>query len=157
MCLDFRPINAVEGRGLHELVAASVQIGKKYPNMKMEDFFQRFPSRYVTKSVIHDVATSAKETIKVLFAESIKQSGLGCTLDLWSDDFKSNSYMAMTANLLLLREDCIQQKPLVFHMGLVPDTVKSKTVIKDRVVDVFKDFGVGQQELKANVVFTTDR
>lgn len=42
-------------------------------------------------------------------------------------------------------------------MGLVPDTVKSKTVIKDRVVDVFNDFGVGQRELKANVVFTTDR
>lgn len=79
--------------------------------MKMEDFFL---SRYVTKSVIHDKTTSAKETIKVLFAESIKQSGLGCTLDLWSDDFKSNSYMAMTANLLLLREDCIQQKPWVW-------------------------------------------
>lgn len=123
----------------------------------MDDFLAQFPSRDVAKSVITDLAIRAKGAIKVIFEESIKQGDLDCTLDLWTDNFKSNTYMAMTANVFLLRDTCIEQKRLVFHMNLVADIVKSKQVIKERIINVFNDFGVGTQELNTNVTFTTDR
>lgn len=150
-----RPFNAVECPGLQKLAEAAVEIGKKYPNIKLNDFLAQFPSRDVAKSVITDLAIRAKEAIKVIFEESIKH--LGCTLDLWTDNYKSNTYMAMTANVFLLRDTCIEQKRLVFHVNLVADIVKSKQVIKERIINVFNDFGVGTQELNTNVTFTTDR
>lgn len=157
VCLDLRPFNAVECLGLRELVMAGVEIGKKNPTIKMEDFLSQFPSRHSTKSVVSDLAIRAKAAIRVLFKDCIEQGGLGCTLDLWTDNYKSNTYMAMTANLFLLRETCIEQKRLVFHMGLVEDIVKSKQVVKTRIINVFNDFGVNADEMKKNVTLTTDR
>lgn len=157
VCLDLRPYNAVECIGLRELVMAGVEIGKKFPTIKSADFFSQFPSRYSTKGVIADMAIRAKSAISVVFEESIKQGGLGCTLDLWTDNFKSNSYMAMTANVFLLRDTHIEQKRLVFHMGLVEDIVKSKQVVKTRIINVFNDFGVNADGIKKHVTFTTDR
>lgn len=63
----------------------------------------------------------------------------------------------MTANVFLLRETCIEQKSIVFHMGYVADIVKSKEVIKLRIIKVFGDFGVSVQDLKEKVTLTTDR
>lgn len=157
VCLDFRPIYAVECPGLIEFVAAGFEIGKKYPTLKKDDFIANFPTRYLAKNCIKELAARAKMAIKVIFEESMKQGGFGCTLDLWTDNFKSNTYMAMTANVFLLRDTQIEQKRLVFHMDLVAEIVKSKDVIKERIINVFNDLGVGIQELKKYVTFTTDR
>lgn len=157
VCMDLRPINAIECSGLRELIWTGIELGKKYPVLTAEDFFQFFPSRNTVKSIIADEAIRAKNAIKILFRNSIKQGGLGCTLDLWSDSFKSNSYMAMTANVVLVSETCIQQKPLVFHMGYIEDIVKSKQVVKSRIIEVFNEFEVSTLEMKENVTITTDR
>lgn len=157
VCIDLRPFNAVECSGLRELILAGVELGKKYPTMKTDDFLHIFPSRKTVKTIITKEATFAKDVIKSLFKEAIKQNGLGCTLDLWTDKFKSNSYMAMTANMFLIRETGIEQKGIVFHMGYVDDIVKSKQVIKSRIIQVFDGFEVSTQQLKDYVTFTTDR
>lgn len=157
VCLDLRPFNAVECTGLRELITAGVKLGKKYPQIKLENFLENFPSRNTVKAIIADEANRAKAAIKIVFKEALKQGGLGCTLDLWTDRFKSNTYIAMTANVFLLRETCIEQKSIVFHMGYVADIVKSKEVIKLRIIKVFGDFGVSVQDLKEKVTLTTDR
>lgn len=157
VCMDLRPFNALECSGLRELFLAGTELGKKYPTMQNKDFLEIFPSRHTVKTIITDEASRAKEAIKILFRESIKQGGLGCTLDLWSDKFKSNTYMAMTANVYLIRDDHIEQKRLVFHMGYIADIIKSKEVVKSRIVEVFRDFEVSTEEIRENVTFTTDR
>lgn len=42
-------------------------------------------------------------------------------------------------------------------MGNLTDIVKSKAVIKSKIVEVFADFGITEAEIKDYVVFTTDR
>lgn len=106
--------------------------------MKTENFLQIFPSRKSVKTVITKEAQRAKEAIKILFREAIKQNGFGCTLDLWTHKFKSDTG--------------INQKSVVFHMGYVDDIVKSKQVIKFRVIDVFHDFEVSMEEMDTSLL-----
>lgn len=157
VCIDIRPFYAIECSGLQDLLLAANEIGKKYPQMSADEFLKLIPSRNTVKATVTDGADYARDAFKILFRESIQQGGLGCTLDLWTDSYKSNTYMAMTANVLLIRATCVEQKRLVFHMGHVTDIVKSKGVIKSRIIEVFDDYEVTAQEIKEYVTFTTDR
>lgn len=157
ICMDLRPFNALECTGLQELVWVATELGKKYPTITRERFFQLFPCRNTVKSIISDGAVRAKNEMKVLFKKSMEQDGLGCTMDMWTDRYKANTYMAMTANVFLIRDDFIEHKRLVFHMGQIADIVKSKEVVKARIIDVFRDFDVSTQEMKEKVTLTTDR
>lgn len=157
VCLDFRPFHAIDCTGLRDLALASFELGKKYPNMKNSEFLEHLPCRNTVKKYVADEAIIAKTKIKALFAEAIAQGGLGCVLDLGSDKYNSNSYLAMTANVFLLRDDSIEHKGVIFHMGLIPDLVKSKEVIKSRILEVFAEYDVDPNAIKNFVTFTTDR
>lgn len=63
----------------------------------------------------------------------------------------------MTANMFLVVEDGIIQKRVVFHMGRIEEIVKSKEVIRARIIEVFRDYGLAEDEIKKYVTFTTDR
>lgn len=157
VCVDLRPFNAVECSGLRDLILASVELGKKYPKIKSEDISKVLPSRKTVKSIITKEANKAKDAIKILFKNAIEQNGFGCTLDLWTDKFNSNTYMALTANIPFIRDTGIEQKSVVFYMGYFDDIVKSKELVRSRIIKVFCDMGVSNDELKENVTFTTDR
>lgn len=157
VCSDFRPFYAVECIGLRGLVVAGFNLGQKHPAMKTVEFLGHFPSRQTVKRYVADEAVRAKTAMKTLFRESINQGGLGCVMDLGSDRYNSNSYLAMTANVFLLRENSLEHKGVIFHMGLIPDLVKSKEVIKSRILEVFAEFDVSPSEIKEFITFTTDR
>lgn len=137
---------------------AGVRLGKKNPKMSMNDLARIFPSRNTVKTVVESEAQRAKESIKILFRKAIDQSGgFGCTLDLWNDKIKHNSYLAITGNMFFANEHNIDQRRVVFHMGCMEELVKSREVIRSRVIEVFKDYGVTEKEIKECVTFTTDR
>lgn len=153
--LDLRPFYALECQGLLELVMAGVKLGKKYPSMTIDELKKNFPSRNSVKKMVSSEAECAKDLIKKLFEKSKINGGFGCTLDLWSDQYKHYTYMAMTANMFLLVEDGITQKRVVFHMGRIEEIVKSKEVIRTRIIEVFRDYGLSEDEIKKYVTFTT--
>lgn len=155
--LDLRPFQAVECPGLLDLVMAGVNLGKKYSDMTIDGLRQIFPSRNTIKGTVLSEALIAKDLIKELFKKAIENGGFGCTLDLWSDSYKFRSYLAMTANMFLLEGNAIIQKRIVFHMGIIDEIVKSKAVIRKRIIDVFRDFGLAEEDIKQYVIFTTDR
>lgn len=157
ICMDLRPFKAVECDGLQELVMAGVKLGKKYPKLSMADLKRSFPTRNTVKNMVTSEAHDAKESIKALFKQAIKNGGFGCTLDLWSDNYKHNSYLAMTANMYLVEGDQVIQKRIVFHLETIGEIVKSKEVIRQRIIDVFQDFDVNEEDIKRYVTFTTDR
>lgn len=157
VCLDLRPLRAVECPGLLDLVMAGVNLGKRYPNMTIDDLKQILPTRNTVKTTITSEAQIAKESIKILFQKAIANGGLGCTLDLWTDSYKQRSYLAMTANMILVEEGRNVQKRIVFNMSTFQKIVKSKAVIRKKIIDVFADFGVSQEAIKNYVIFTTDR
>lgn len=155
--LDLRPFRSVECPGFHEIVMAAVQIGQKYPNLTRDDLISNFPGRKTIKETVSAVAHESKEHMKYLLRSAIDQGGLGCTLDLWTDRFKHNTYMALTANFCIVQDEHIEQKRLIFYMGNITEIVKSKPVIKSHIIDTFADFNITEEEIKAFVVFTTDR
>lgn len=63
----------------------------------------------------------------------------------------------MTANMYILRNEGLENKRLVFHMGHITEIVKSKELIRARIIDVFRDFDVTEDEIRAKITFTTDR
>lgn len=155
--LDLRPLKSVECPGLLDLVMDGVSLGKKYPDMTIDDLKKVFPTRNTVKSTLKSEAKIAKDSIKALFQKAIENGGFGCTLDLWSDNYKYRSYLAMTANMFLLEGDAIVQKRIVFEMTEIDEIVKSKAVIRQKIIDVFADFGLSEEDIKNYVTFTTDR
>lgn len=116
-----------------------------------------FPGRKAVKNMVAIDAIESKEIITNLFRQAITQGGFGTTLDLWTDKFKHNTYMAMTANFYHAGNDGIDHNRFVIFMDNVTDIVKSKGVIKSKIIEVFADFGVNENEIKSYIVFTTDR
>lgn len=114
VCMDLRPIYAVECDGLQELFKAGIEMGQKHPKMSMENVMKHFPSRKSVKTMIEAEACDAKEKIEIIFKEALADGGFGCTLDLWSDRYKHNSYLCMTANVYTSTDECIEQKRIVF-------------------------------------------
>lgn len=155
--LDLRPFQAVECPGLLELTMADVNLGKRYQNMTIDDLYHVFPTRNTIKDMVKADAENAKDSIKILFRKAMNNGGFGCTLDLWSDSYKYNSYLAMTADMFLVEGNEIVQKRIVFHMGKIAEIVKSKEVIRRRIIDVFREFGLTEEDIKLYVTFTTDR
>lgn len=157
VCLDLRPFRSVECLGFYEIIMAGVKLGQKYPNLTRDDVISNFPGRKTVKEKVTAEALDSKEQMKCLLRRAIDQGGLGCTIDLWTDRYKHNSYMAMTANFGVVQDEYIEQKRFVFYMGNITEIVKSKPVIKTHIVNTFADFGITEEEIKTSVVLTTDR
>lgn len=157
VCMDLRPMHALEGEGLREIFKEGIELGKKYPKVSTESLMANFPSRKSVKSIIANEANDAKQNIKVIFKSAIKAGGFGCTIDLWSDKYKHNSYMGMTANVYISTDDCIELKRIVFNMEHITEIVKSKDLIKSKIIGVLNDFDVSREEIKNSITFTTDR
>lgn len=155
--LDLRPFYSVECPGFEEMISAAMRIGQKYPNLTKDDLIKNMPGRKEVKQMITTEAHDSKEQMKCLLRKAINQGGLGCTYDLWTDNYRHNTYMAMTANFCIVEDTHIQPKRIVFYMGHLKDIVKSKEVIKAKIVDVFADFEINETEIKECVLFTSDR
>lgn len=157
VCLDLKPLRAIEGDGIRELLKSAIELGKKYQNVNTENLVEKFPSRKVVKSLIAAEAYNAKESIKAIFKLAIAEGGFGCTLDIWSDKYKHNSYMGMTASVYSSTNERIEQKRIVFGMEHITEIVKSKHLLKSKIVAVFEEFDVSPEEIANYITFTSDR
>lgn len=93
-------MNAIEGDGVREIFMAGIEFGKKYPKMNTENLAAYLPSRKSVKTKITQQADDAKQRIKAIFKLAVAEGGFGCTRDMWTDKYKHNTYMAMTAEYL---------------------------------------------------------
>lgn len=157
VAVDLRPLRAIECPGLLELVMAGVELGKKFPDMTIEDLKRELPTRNTVRNTLMTEAESSKAAIKELFQKAMKNGGFGCTLDLWSDNYKFNSYLAMTANMYFVENEKVIQKRIVFHIDRIDEIVKSKDFIRAKIIEIFRSYGISQQDIKKYITFTTDR
>lgn len=157
VCLDLRPMYALEGDGIRELFMAGFKMGKRYPKMSVENLMEHFPTRKSVKTVIATVANDAKQKIKAMFKSAIEEGGFGCTVDMWTDKHRHNTYMGMTANVYISTDECIEQKRIVFNMEHISEIVKSKDLLKSKIVGIFNEFDVTPEEIKNYITLTTDR
>lgn len=157
VCFDLRPMYAVDCDGAREFFMAGVALGKKYPKTSTDQLMQFYPSRKSVKTEIKYIASEAKQRVKnVLNCALTQAGGFGCTLDLWSDKYRHSSYMAMTANVYLPTDECIEIKRIVFAMEHITEIFKSKELIKTKIIGTLANFGVSEEDMK-KITFTTDR
>lgn len=96
--------------------------------------------------------------LEKILRETIEHSsGFACTLDLWSDDFRQKSYLAVTAHTKCTGNDAIKHDRLVIEMKEVPDECKTKEVIEREVFNALTQYGITEEQIKNNVEFVTDR
>lgn len=158
VCEDLRPYSAIEGRGVFELIAAGVEIGKRYPNLTRSDLMISLPSRDTVHRTVEKKSDMARDVIGQILRETIEHSsGFACTLDLWSDDFRQKSYLAVTAHTNRTGNDAIKHDRLVIEMKEVPDECKTKEVIEREVFNALTQYGITEEQIKNNVEFVTDR
>lgn len=157
ICCDLRPMNAIEGDGIREIFMAGIELGKKYPKVNTENLAACLPSRKSVKTIINQEADDAKQRIKAIFKSAVAEGGFGCTLDMWTDKYKHNTYMAMTANVYLSTDKCIEQKRIVFNMEHLSEIYKSKELVKLKIISTFGGFDISPAQMAEFITFTTDR
>lgn len=111
---EIRPFYAVEGQGLRKFLRTIVKISKRHPNLNEADIDRLLPSRKVVQRHVFNKSIKMKELIKNDFKRAIESvGGFCCTIDIYSDKYKCNSYLGMTAKLNIINGEEIEQKEYI--------------------------------------------
>lgn len=155
---DIRPYYAVEGDGFFDLMICMINIGMKYPYISESEIEKLIPSRNTVKGQVEKFAGDMKSKITNYFRQALEYTGgFSATTDLWSDDFKNNTYICLTAHINLFENKKIVSKRFIMHLNKFDAITKSGPLLEKEIIEIFEEFGVSEQCLKSRVVFVTDR
>lgn len=102
---DVRPISAIAGEGLIQLIYSAIQLGWRYPHMNIADLKNALPSR---NSLIPRVKELAENGLKLLgrkIHDAINVSGkFAATTDMWTELNNSTLTMALTFHFFTVEE-----------------------------------------------------
>lgn len=139
--LDLRPFRAIEGSGLNDLLVAAMKSGKKYPLITEEDLKMIIPSSNTIRNRVQENANNARETIKLSLKNAIKTIGaIGCTVDLWADDFVHLSYISVVVHFFESNVDKIEYKKFIIYLNTIDAVSKTAEVIRNKISDIFEDY-----------------
>lgn len=155
---DLRPYNAMEGDGLFDLLKCMINIGKIYPMISESEMNNLIPCRNTVKSEVVNFANDMKTKIKNYFQQALKYpGGFSSTTDLWSDDFKNNSYICVTAHINLFENNEIKSKRFIIYLNKFDAAAKTGILLEKEIIKIFADFEISEEVLRNQVIFVTDR
>ncbi|CAF1594607.1 unnamed protein product [Rotaria sp. Silwood1] len=98
VCQSIRPISIVEDEGLLNIIKQCISWnGGPFNNINGNDIL---PSRPTITREINRQANDIRERLGVILRKAAKQECLAISPDLWSDKFKQNSYLGLTAHFV---------------------------------------------------------
>lgn len=155
---DIRPYFAVEGDGFIDVLKCMTNIGLKYPFINESEIEDLIPSRNTVKNEVEKVAHEVKSEIEKYFQDALIYSGgFGVTTDLWSDDFKNNTFLCLTAHINLLKDNEIKSMRFIIHLNQFDAMSKTGVLLEKEIVEIFQSFGVSKETLQKQITFVTDR
>lgn len=158
IALDIRPFSAVDGDGLRTLVWTVAKIARKYRNLTDKDIERLIPHRSTVSRNVSNVSRQAIAMITEDFKRALEcPGGFSCTTDLYSDCFKCNTYLGITASLNCLCEGKITQKRYVIHLDKIEEVKKSAANIWKAIKECFNLYKVSEQQIIENITWVTDR
>lgn len=156
IALDIRPFFAVEGEGFKALLKSIIEICNKYDNLNENDIVRLLPGRLTMARYIEKIEANVKAIMKTDFQKAIDCSGgFSCTADEYTDCYKSNTYLGITASLNFVENGKIQRKSYVVYLNKVPNKTGSALITAAK--DCFADLGVNENQMNNNIVWVTDR
>lgn len=115
---DIRPLYTLEGEGLRNLLKPMIHVGKKYLKLNADIIERLIPSRYSMFRYTDKKAIDAIENFKANLAKSIQSvGGFSCTLDSYSDRYRCNTYLGITARLNIIEGENLEQKEYVISLN----------------------------------------
>lgn len=140
--LDLRPFRAIEGGGLNDLLVAAMQLGKKYPFMTEDDLKKIIPSSTTIRQIVKNNANSTRELIKISLRKVVETIGaIGCTVDLWTDDFAHLSYISVVVHFFETNGDTkIEYKKFIIYLNTIDAVSKTGEAIRAKITNVFNDY-----------------
>lgn len=154
---DLRPFEALNGRGLFELIQMCILIGAKYGILDEEQVKSLIPSPVTVSRCVNDFGGEIKKALYMKIRERA-QNGLAFTTDLWTDNYKRISYLVITAHFIDKKINCATSVLRDQILCLVPLSVYEKKTGEylSGVVDDALD-RIGLIPFVNKMVFVTDR
>lgn len=154
--LDLRPLYALDGDGIHELLKAFAVICLTYisnaNDLTALSFF--LPNRDTVMSHIVRNSSQIVNKLTALTAPIFNDSGWGgaFSVDIWTDDYKWHSYICVIAHFV--DENFILHNRVIANELLADDRIKSGPYILEKVKNILNRIGVTNMD---KVIFVSDR
>lgn len=152
---DLRPVNAITGAGLHELLETYAILRQQYyrPGIVPQ---QLLPCRNTVTNHIKRRGNEIRENLKLILEKQFSSEGTGgaiCT-DIWHDKFKKIDYICVTAHYI--NENFQLEVRVIAHRALPAGQAKTGAYLKSVILNILEMFGIDPAQTR-NVVFVTDR
>lgn len=146
----------MEGEGLRALLRTFAQLGRKYPHISDGQIDKILPSRPTMHRHIMSINEKIKSQIKADLQKAIQTiGGFSCTLDLYTDRFRSISYLGITAKMNILEKECVIQKEYVVHLNYIRET--NGNAIRMELERIFNEYGITSEHIRNNITWISDR
>lgn len=99
-----------------------IQVGVTHGNVSAKDVF---PHPTTISKCIKTLCSEKRDELKLTLSKLAKQ-GVGRTTDLWTDDYKKNTYLAATIHFIQQR--CIKERILDFKE--ITDNLTGSNIVK---------------------------
>lgn len=155
---DLRPFEALNGIGLFELMKMFICIGAKYGNLADEDIRALIPSPNTVSRYVSEYAQTIKDTLYKKIGNLVQSNGLALTTDAWTDNFKRNSYLAITAHFvdtLIGSPDIFLRDQILFLIPLDIYEKKTGAYLANVIQNSLERIGITGYMNK--LIFVTDR
>lgn len=151
---DLRPMYALEGDGLKDLLTTFNFLCQTYGCANLEEVSHYLPHPQTVSSNIHNLSTkirgSIKEQLKDIFGE--RGPGGAISLDIWSDDYKQQSYICFIVHYIDEQFNLI--KRVIANEYMSSKRKKDNQYILEKLKAMLAEF---QFDVMDKIVFMSDR
>lgn len=122
------------------------------------DFDRLFPHRSAVTRHVKSKSMQAKAMMIDDFKRALDcPGGFSCTTDLYTDCFKSRSYLGITASLNLLDNGKIKHKRYVVNLDVINVVEKTGENIFKAITNCLSSFHITEKEIIEKITWVTDR
>lgn len=155
---DIRPISAIDGRGIRDLIYEMVSIGIKYPKITISDIDRLLPSPRTLGRHLVKRAELSIDKIKYDLNRALNTVGtFSSSIDLYKDRYQSISYLGISCKYNIYENDCIVQKEIIIHVDNVDEEKITGIILRNKIEKVYGEFGLTVEQIRQNIVWITDR
>lgn len=154
---DLRPYNIVQTVNFRKFMSEAFFMGQKYPYASPNDFEQALPCSNTVKSAIKSISDDNRKFItdEIILAKEFKS--IAVILDLGTDNYPHNSYLAIVCVLAYVKDGIIKHKKYTMHLNEVEELTKTKEVVMKHLFIVLESYGLSKSEAKTMAIFVSDR
>ena len=150
-CKDIRPFYVVSGQGFQELAQELVNIGATYGRVSAQSILPHHST--VSKACIVK-AEEKREVLVQTLKDALKNGDVGMSTDMWTDDYKKISYIAITCHYVT-DDFALVGKTLTTAMFPIEDAKTGKNIRREISRLLVNKFGLDPSSLN-RIVWVTD-